>query len=117
MNWSDAQNWIDILDHVWIGLVAICVAGIPAYFSARNHQGIKKIQDQVVNGHKSPMRLDLDRVIETLAEMGGKVDIISHGVTNLREELMQEETRRRTSIQELRDDFDRKISQVLDRFR
>lgn len=117
MTWTDVQNWLDLVDHLWIGIVLIAAAAIPAIISARNHKGIKNIQHQVVNGHKDPLRSDLDKVITALNDMSHKVDSISHGVTSLREELLHEESRRRSSVAELRDDFDRKMAQVLERFR
>lgn len=115
-NWTDVENLLDLIDHIWIGLVLIAVAAVPALLSARNHSGIKKIQDQVVNGHKEPLRNDLDKVIKALEENSHKVDAISHGLTNLREELIQEEGRRRSGIQELRDDFDRRLDNLSERF-
>lgn len=114
--WTDVQNWLDLLDHIWIGLVLIAAASVPAFISARTHRGIKSIKDQVVNGHTEPLRSDLDRVIAALKDMGGKVDGISHGVSSLREELVVEETRRRASVQELREDFDRKMGELVNRF-
>lgn len=114
--WTDVQNWLDLLDHIWIGLVLIAVAAVPALMSARNHTGIKKIQDQVVNGHKEPLRNDLDKVIKAISDQSDKVDFISHSLTSLREELLQEEIRRRAGISELRDDFDRKFTQMARRF-
>ena len=114
-NWTDAQTWLDLIDHIWIGLVLIAVAAVPALMSARNHSGIKKIQDQVVNGHTEPMRNDLDKVIKAISDQSTKVDSISHSLTSLREELLQEEIRRRSGITELREDFDRKFTQLAQR--
>lgn len=115
--WTDVQNWLDLLDHIWIGLVLIAVAAVPALMSARNHNGIKKIQDQVVNGHKEPLRTDLDRVIVALEENSKKIDLISNGLNGLRDELMYEEERRRSSIVELRSDFDRSIDNLSQRIK
>ena len=100
--WTDVQNWLDLIDHFWIGFVLIAVAAVPSWFAAKNGKGIQKIQDQVVNGHKSPMRSDLDLVIEKL--------------DTLREELSEEENRRREGIRELREELDRKFSDLLQRF-
>lgn len=116
MTWTDVQNWLDLLDHVWIGLVLIACTVIPGIISARTNRGVKRIQDQVVNGHKDPLRKDLDRVIASLSDMGQKVDSISHSITNLRDELAEEEDRRRSSIRELREDFDKKFTDMLARF-
>lgn len=100
--WTDVQNWLDLIDHIWIGLIMIAVAAIPSFFAHRNSKGIQKIQDQVVNGHKSPMRSDLDRVIEA-------IETISHRLT-------EEESRRREEVRELREELDRKFSDLLQRF-
>jgi len=113
---SNVDSWMDVVSNVWVGLVLISVAVIPSIISARNHKGIKKIQDQVVNGHKDPLRSDLDKVIKSLSDTSDKVDSISHGFTSLREELIQEEIRRRAGIKELREDFDRKFADLSQRF-
>lgn len=107
--WTDVQNWLDLIDHIWIGFVLIAVAGVPSYFAAKNGKEIKKVTDQVVNGHKSPMRSDLDKVIEKLEQM-------SETIHSLRDELMDEETRRKESVRELRVELDRKFSDLLQRF-
>lgn len=114
--WTDVENLLDLIDHIWIGFVLIACAAVPAYFSARNHRGIKKIQDQVVNGHSDPLRKDLDLVIEKLSETSHKVDDIAKDITSLRLELSQEEGRREISDRELRDDFDRKFMDFFQRF-
>jgi len=101
-NWTDAENWLDLIDHLWIGLVLIAVAAVPSYFAARNHQTIKKIEGQVVNGHKDapPLRADLDKAITA-------IESLAHDVHGLRTDLAMEEDRRRQQIDELRKDVDR----------
>ena len=117
IQWTDAQDWIDLIDHIWIGLVLIAIAVLPALISSRKtNQGIKKIQDQVVNGHTDPLRSDLDKVIQKLNETSNKVDLISSDVQYLRTELGKEEGRRVVSDNELRDDFDRRFTEVLRKF-
>lgn len=117
IQWTDAQDWIDLIDHIWIGLVLIAVAVLPALIAARKtNKGIQKIQDQVVNGHASPLRSDLDRVIQKLDETAEKVDRISTDVNYLRTELLAEEGRRVISDNQLRDDFDSRFSEVLRKF-
>lgn len=115
-DFANIDGWMDIIDHIWVGFVLITVAAVPSIISAKNHRGIKRIQDQVVNGHKDPLRSDVDKLMKTLSETSDKVDSISHGLTSMREELIQEESRRRASISELRDDFDRRISDLVHRF-
>jgi hypothetical protein len=110
--WTDAQNWLDILDHVWIGLVVIGAAVIPSLFAARNGRNIRRVSEQVsgvtaqvVNGHADapPLRVDLDRAITAIEQLGRDV----HG---LRTDLAAEEDRRRQQIAEVRDDVERYLA-------
>lgn len=110
MNWYDAQNWLDLVDHAWYGIVLIIVAGIPSWLSARNHRSLKAIhgqteaiRGQVVNGHEKPMREDLDRAI-------GALDKLTTNVETLRTELADEHHARREQIRELRQDVDARLS-------
>lgn len=106
MNPVDVDSWMDLIANLWIGLVVIAVAAIPGYMAARkNHQGIKEIKEQVVNGHTQPMRTDLDRVIVAL-------DNLAKDVTAIRRDLADEEDRRRDHIAELRDEVNRKLSAI-----
>lgn len=100
-NWTDAENWIDILDHIWIGLVVIVAAVVPSVFAARNHRGIRDIKDQVVNGHKDapPMRADLDRAIQAIDDLGTEV-------RGLRADLLAESAHRRAQIHDLQDEIE-----------
>jgi hypothetical protein len=52
----DPNSWMD----VFTILAATAMVAIPSWFAARNHKSIKKVTDQVVNGHTTPMRADLD---------------------------------------------------------
>lgn len=114
--WYDPQNFLDILDHLILAFAGIGVVAIPSYFSARNHKEIKntraqvlQVRDSVVNGHgETPLRLDIDRVIES-------IDRLSHDVSAIRRELADEETRRRNHVAELRDEVHRKIAELTDR--
>jgi len=94
------DSWMDVVDHLWIGLVFITIAGVPSWFAARNHRSIKDIKAQVVNGHEKPMREDLDRAISA-------IEALANDVGRLRHDLSSEEDRRRVQIDELRDDVDR----------
>jgi hypothetical protein len=116
---ADVENWMDLFSNLWVGLVLIAVAAVPAIISAKNAKGIKSIKDQVVNGHKeSPnLREDLDKVIACLAENSVKVDLISNGLNGLRDELVYEEERRRSSIVELRADLDRRLDSLAQRIK
>lgn len=101
MNWYDAQNWLDLVDHAWYGLVLITVAAVPAYFARKNHEAIQTVNrktDTIVgnvqNGHTEPLRADLDRVIQA-------VDDLAHDVRGIRTDLAMEEDRRLRDVVEL----------------
>lgn len=89
-NWTDAKDVLDIVDHALIGLVLIAVTAIPSWFSARNHKQIKKVQDQVVNGHTTRMRDDLDAISSAIEEIRSGMQIVKSDVVDIREELRQE---------------------------
>lgn len=104
ISWSDAQNWLDLLDHLWIGLVLIVGACVPSYLSVRNHRSIKDetavIKEQLVNGHKSPLRADLDKALQAIAAL-------AENVNGLRQDLLTERDSRRAQVDDLRADVDR----------
>ena len=102
------DSWMDVVDHLWIGLVLVTVTAIPSWFSARNHRGINEIRTQneaikgqVINGHAEapPLRQDLDRVISSL-------DALGKDVRGLRSDLTAEGNIRRQQFGELRSDLD-----------
>lgn len=96
-SWTDVDNLLDLLDHVWIGVVMVAVAGIPSYFAARNHKGIKDIKNQVQNGHtETNLRDDIDRALDAIASL-------VHDVRGIRADLMAEEDRRRRDVANLED--------------
>lgn len=101
VNWYDAQNWLDILDHVWYGLVLISVAAVPAYFARKNHQAIETVNRKadtlvgnVQNGHTEPLRADLDRALVA-------IEALAHDVRGIRSDLALEEDRRRRDVADL----------------
>ena len=102
--WTDAQNWLDILDHIWIGLVLIAVAGIPSYFAARNHKGIQAVKNQVVNGHTTPLRADLDAMRDNVC---GIRDEMRGGFTAMRDDLTEERQARRAGDDAIREEIAR----------
>jgi hypothetical protein len=93
--WTDAQNWIDIVDHVWIGFVLIAVAGVPSWLTIRNHKSIKEVSDSV-NNRPTALRDDLDEALQAIAAL-------AHDVRALRLDLMAEGDRRRRDVADLED--------------
>lgn len=112
--WFNPDDWMDVIDHLLLVLGVIGAAAVPSWFAARNHRELKDVKNQVVNGHKSPLRMDLDRVLERLEEVSSFVNEIFRGVSGLRSELVDEEARRRESVRELRTDMERNRSQIRD---
>jgi len=114
-NWSDAQDWIDIIDHIWIGFVLIVIAAVPAWFARKAQKSSDKVAAQVVNGHQSPMREDLDKAIKKIDDVADKVDSLDRKIGVLSDELANEEHRRRSGEYQIRDDFDRRVSDIISR--
>ena len=102
-DFPNPNSWLDILDHVWVGFVMLGVAAVPSFFAARNHKGIKEVQNQVKNAHTTNLRDDIDRAINAVETLG-------HDVRGIRTDLAAEEDRRRQQIRELRDDVERRLN-------
>jgi len=82
----DPNSWMD----VFTILAATAMVAIPSWFAARNHKSIKKVTDQVVNGHTSPMRADLDQMRDTLNEIHTDVRLVKTDISDIRAELREE---------------------------
>lgn len=105
--WFNPETWLDIVSQVLLVLGAVSIAVVPSWLSARNHQTLKDVKNQVVNGHKSPLRADLDIVLERLDRMSYSISDIDSNVKVLRAELIDEEVRRRENVRELHSDLER----------
>jgi len=109
-DFPNPNSWLDILDHVWVGLVMLGVAAVPSLFAARNHKSIQEVKAQgdrtlaqVQNAHTTNLRDDVDRAINAVEQLG-------HDFRGLRTDLQAEEDRRRQSMKELRDDVERRLN-------
>ena len=103
------DSWMDVVDHLWIGVVLITVTAIPAWFSNRNHKAIKSVGQKadtlvgsVQNSHTVPMRDDLDRAISAIESLG-------HDVRGLRQDVASLDDVRRQQIADLRSDLEHRI--------
>lgn len=116
--WPAIDNWLDLVGNIWIGFVLIAVASVPSFYAHRSHKSLKDIKQQtidikgqVVNGHTSPMREDLDKALVAIHALGNGLrkdfESLAHDVHNLRKDLAMEEDRRRVQIQDLATDVDR----------
>lgn len=109
--WFNPDSWMDVADHILLIIGVVVTAAVPAWLSRRD---IRDVKNQVSNGHKSPMRLDLDRVLERLEDLSRFVNEIGRGVRGLRAELIDEEGRRRENVHELRADIERSRGECRD---
>jgi hypothetical protein len=98
--WYNPDNLLDVLDHLILALTGIGVVAIPSFLSARNHKSLRDIKDQVVNGHASPMRADLDKALAA-------IEALSRDIHDLRHDLLAERDSRRAQVDDLRSDVDR----------
>lgn len=101
--WTDAQNWLDILDHIWIGLVLIAVAGVPSYFAARNKKAITSVYNSI-NNRPTSIRDDLDAMRDNVH---GIRDEMRGGFTAVRGDLNEERQARRAGDDAIRDEIAR----------
>lgn len=114
-HWFNPDSWMDVVDHILLIIgVAITIA-LPTWITAKAGKNIKEVKEQVTNGHTSPMRLDLDRVLQRLEELSHFVHEIQRGVSGLRSEIVDEGVSRRESVRQLREDLDRKLSELEDK--
>lgn len=113
---ANADGWIDVLDHVLVAVFMLLISVIPTWITVRNHRGIKDIKGQVVNGHSSPLREDLDRAISTIETLVKDVftfrESMMREVAGLRHELLSEEERRRANVSDIRDEAERRFDEI-----
>lgn len=101
MNWpADSSSWMDVIDHILVGIVLIACAAVPSWMSHKNSKGIKAIRDNVQNGHTVPMRADLDRALAA-------IEALAHDFKGLRQDLLTERDSRKAQVDDLRGDVDR----------
>lgn len=110
--WFNPDSWMDVLDHVLLIFGAVLTVAVPTLITVRSNKNIKEVKEQVTNGHTSPMRQDLDRVLQRLEDMSHFILEVQRGVSGLRSDLIDEEARRRENIRELRGEFERKLSHL-----
>jgi hypothetical protein len=100
--WFNPDSWMDIVSQFLLTIGAIAIAILPSWYSTQ--KTLKKVTDQVVNGHggvgKPNLREDLDRVIAAVEALGTDI----HG---LRKDLHSERQARTSQVEDLRSDVDR----------
>ena len=107
--WFDPDSYLDLVSQVLLILGGLSIAIVPSWFAARAHKTSVAVLSETRNGHSTPMRADLDRVIDA-------IDRLSHDVTAIRRDLSDEEDRRRSHVTELRDEMQRKVDDLHKKF-
>lgn len=97
------DGWMDVATI----LIAVAMMSVPSWFAMRAHKSSEAVRSQVENGHKDapPMRADLDRAIASIDQLGQEI-------RGIRQDMTIEEDRRRSHIDELRRDVDRRFAEL-----
>lgn len=97
------DSWMDVATI----LIVAAMMSVPSWFAMKAHKSSEQVRNQVVNGHKDapPLRADLDRAIASIEQLGQEV-------RGIRQDMINEEDRRRTHIDELRQDVDRRFREL-----
>ena len=93
---------MDIVSQFLLMIGAIAVAILPSWYSTQ--KTLKKVTDQVVNGHgganQPNLRQDVDRAIAAIEALGADINA-------LRRDLHTEREARTSQVDDLRSDVDR----------
>lgn len=98
--WWNPDSWADVASQFLMLAGAFLLAIAPSWYST--HKTLRKVTDQVVNGHKDapPLRQDLDRAIAAIEALGKDIHA-------LRADLHDERQARTAQVDDLRNDVDR----------
>lgn len=107
--WFNPDGYLDLISQVLLIVGGLAIAIVPSWFAAKANSTAQKLDKSISNGHTTPMRADLDRVIDA-------IDRLSHDVSAIRRDLADEETRRRDHVAELREELHRKVDDLHRRF-
>lgn len=89
-NIPNPDSWMDVFTII----AATAMVAVPSWLAARAGKTIKKVQDQVVNGHKTPMRADIDEIRGTLSFIKSDVHHVKTQLSQIQTELHAERTER-----------------------
>ena len=106
------DSWADVITIV---IVTLIVAG-PTWIAARTkrqigevHEQVRVVREQVVNGHTSPMRSDLDGMKTDLTDAGVALsnlrDEVRGGFASVRADLAEERSARRDGDMSLHEEI------------
>ena len=95
------DSWMD----VFVLLTLAVIATVPSWAALRNHRSLQQVKDQVVNGHKTAMRADMDAMRD---ELGGMRDEMRGGFAAVRGDISEERLARRAGDDSIHDDIARR---------
>lgn len=134
--WSNADSWLDILDHVWIGIVLISCAAVPVWLNrklSRIRGRTEEIGDQVDeihgqvhggNGHKlvnevDGIKSDVRRLADAQEATTSNVSRLHDAqertaakLDDLHVDHVAERKARRLEMSELREDVDSRLAEL-----
>lgn len=84
------DSWMDVFTII----IATALVAVPSWLAARAGRTIKKVQEQVVNGHSTPMRADIDEIRGTLSFIKTDVHHIKSQLAHVQAEINTERTER-----------------------
>ena len=90
--WPEVDTWLDFLGNLWIGVVLIAVAAVPAVFARRSQKMVAKLDASINNGHSAdqPLRGDVDEIRGTLTDIRGDLHALKSELGDIRSELRHE---------------------------
>lgn len=90
--WPAVDNWLDLLGNVWIGVVVIAAAAVPAIFARRSQKLVARLDASINNGHsmEQPLRGDVDEIRATLGDIRHDLHTVKSELGDLRSELRHE---------------------------
>lgn len=90
--WPAVDNWLDLVGNLWIGIVLIAVAAVPAYFARRSQRMVAKLDRSINNGHSAdqPLRGDVDEIRSVLGHIRADLHTLKSELGDLRSELRHE---------------------------
>ena len=108
------DSWADIITII---IVTLIVAG-PTWIAARAkqqindvHKQVNVVRDNVVNGHTSPMRADVDGIVADMADarlaLSNLRDEVRGGFASVRADIAEERSSRRDGYRALRGELDK----------